>query len=181
MRTLLVLFCLIGCAGASTPDPPATPPSTREDPMVTLTVTSPAFEAGKPIPTRFTCEGANVSPALQWTGLPAGAKSIAVIVDDPDAPVGTWNHWVLWNVPPTATGLEEGSHEGVSGTSDFKRPGYGGPCPPKGHGAHRYFFKVFALDTTLDLPVATRRKALETAMKGHVSGKGELMGTYSRG
>jgi hypothetical protein len=145
-----------------------------------LAVTSTAFEAGAPIPSKHTCEGDDVSPALQWSDPPEGTKSFALLCDDPDAPVGNWSHWVLWNVDRTARGLEEASTAGVSGQSDFRRPGYGGPCPPKGHGPHRYFFEVYALDSTLDLRESAKKKQLEKAMEGHVLARGELMGRYER-
>lgn len=145
-----------------------------------MQLTTSAFTPGERIPAKYTCEGANVSPALAWTEPPAGTVAFAVICDDPDAPVGNWNHWVLWNVPADARGLEEGARAGVSGTTDFRRPGYGGPCPPPGHGPHRYFFKLYALDARLDLAVSTKKAGLERAMEGHVLAKAEVMGTYER-
>ena len=154
-----------------------------------LALTSAAFTDQGPIPKLYTCQGKDISPALAWSGLPAGTKSLALIVDDPDAPDPaapkmTWVHWVLYNIPPNATGLQEavasaalptGTLEGVS---DFKRTGYGGPCPPIGR--HRYFHKLYALDAVLpDLKHPTKPQ-LEQAMKGHVLGKAELMGTYQK-
>jgi Raf kinase inhibitor-like YbhB/YbcL family protein len=149
-------------------------------------VTSSAFENGKPIPARYTCDGEDISPPLRWSGLPQGAKSIALIADDPDAPMGTWVHWVLWNLPPiaelqeavpTTASLPSGAKQGIS---DFKRPGYGGPCPPRG-GPHRYYFKLYALDAALDLPAGAKKSDLEKAMRGHILAEGQLMGTYRRG
>jgi Raf kinase inhibitor-like YbhB/YbcL family protein len=151
-----------------------------------LQVTSSAFENGKPIPARYTCDGEDISPPLKWSGLPQGAKSIALIADDPDAPMGTWVHWVLWNLPPiaelqeavpTTASLPSGAKQGIS---DFKRPGYGGPCPPRG-GPHRYYFKLYALDAALDLPAGAKKSDLEKAMRGHILAEGQLMGTYKRG
>jgi hypothetical protein len=148
-------------------------------------VTSSAFKNGSSIPSKYTCDGSDVSPQLSWSGAPAGTKSFALISDDPDAPVGTWVHWVMWNIPAGATSLKEGLEKSAAladgtkqGISDFKRPGYGGPCPPS--GTHRYLFKLYALDTTLDLVENTNKAKLEAAMKGHMLGQATLMGTYSR-
>ena len=156
---------------------------------MSLVLTSPAFAPGGEIPAFYTCEGRDVSPALGWTGVPESAKSLALIVDDPDAPDPaapkmTWVHWVLYNLPATARGLPEavsradlprGTREG---TNDWKRTGYGGPCPPIGR--HRYFHKLYALDVVLpDLGAATKAE-LEAAMKGHVVAQAELMGTYQK-
>lgn len=150
-----------------------------------ISVSSAAFEEGGAIPSQYTCDGADMSPALAWEGILGGAKSIAVICDDPDAPMGTWVHWVMWNIAPDARGLPErvapeptlpdGARQGIS---DFGRPGYGGPCPPS--GTHRYYFKVYALDTMLDLPSSTKKADLLKAMDGHVLAEGQLMGKYSR-
>ena len=154
-----------------------------------LALTSPVFADNGPIPKLYTCQGKDISPALAWSGLPAGAKSLALIVDDPDAPDPaapkmTWVHWVLYNIPASATGLAEaiaptalpiGTREG---TNDWKRTGYGGPCPPIGR--HRYFHKLYALDTVLpDLKQPTKAQ-LEKAMEGHVIGKAVLMATYQK-
>jgi Raf kinase inhibitor-like YbhB/YbcL family protein len=156
---------------------------------VALTLTSPDFEPNTEIPSRFTCEGEDLSPALAWTGTPEAARSLALIVDDPDAPDPrapklTWVHWVLYNLPPAASGLPQavrprdlppGTREGLN---DWKRTGYGGPCPPIGR--HRYFFKLYALDAELpDLGRPTKAK-LEAAMEGHVLAKAELVGTYQK-
>jgi Raf kinase inhibitor-like YbhB/YbcL family protein len=156
---------------------------------MTLNLTSPAFRPGGEIPALHTCEGADTSPALQWSGVPARVKSLALIVDDPDAPDPkapkmTYVHWVLYNIPPTATRLADGAARGglpagtLEGTNDWKRTGYGGPCPPIGR--HRYFFKLYALATTLpDLGRPTKAQ-LEKAMEGHVVEKAELIGTYEK-
>lgn len=150
-----------------------------------LELTSPAFQQGKAIPLKYTCDGSDLSPPLAWSGAPAGTKAFALISDDPDAPAGTWVHWVAWNIPASATSMKEGFDTSASladgtrqGVTDFKRPGYGGPCPPS--GTHRYFFKLYALDTVLELPVAATKKDLTAAMKGHVLAEAELMGTYAR-
>lgn len=153
-----------------------------------LTLTSGAFEPNGPIPPIHTCDGNDISPPLSWSGIPAGTKSLALIVDDPDAPdpaapQRTWVHWVLYNLPCTAAGLEQGarhlSTDVREGTNDWKRTGYGGPCPPIGR--HRYFFKLYALDVVLpDLGQPTKQE-LETAIKAHVLEKAELIGTYHRG
>lgn len=149
---------------------------------------SPAFSHNGAIPRQYTCEGADVSPPLQWQGVPPGTKSLALIVDDPDAPDPraprrTWVHWVLFNIPPTATALPEGVRSDQlppgtrEGINDWKRTGYGGPCPPIGR--HRYFFKLYALDTLLELDKPTKAE-LETAMRGHILAEAVLIGTYQR-
>ena len=146
---------------------------------------SSAFEAGGIIPKKYTCDGPDVSPPLSWSDVPGGAKSLTLIADDPDAPRGTWVHWVAWNIPATARALEEDAPKrdtlpnGMKqGTTDFRSIGYGGPCPPS--GTHRYFFKLYALDATLNLPPSTTKKDLEKAMQGHVLAQSELMGKYAR-
>ena len=147
---------------------------------------SPAFARGKPIPADFTCDGKNISPLLRWSNAPTGTKSFALICDDPDAPRGDWVHWVVYGIPANALELPEnvpanetspdGSKQGMN---SFNKVGFGGPCPPSGR-AHRYFFRLFALDTDLDLKPKATKAELETAMKGHVLGMGETMGTYQR-
>src|SRR5436189_5484190 len=144
-----------------------------------MKITSSAFQEGGNIPSKFTCDGANTNPPLQISDVPAEAKSLVLIVDDPDAPSGLFTHWAVWNISPQATTIAEGSTpKGVQGTNDFGKSGYGGPCPPS--GAHRYYFRVFAIDRELDLPVGAKRSQLDTAMKSHVIAKGELMGRYAR-
>lgn len=157
--------------------------------MSHLLLNSPAFTHNTAIPSRFTCDGDNLSPPLSWSAVPAGAKGLALIVDDPDAPDPaapkmTWVHWVLYNIPVTVGGLQEGVSRldlpfgTLEGQNDWQRPGYGGPCPPIGR--HRYFFKLFALDALLpDLRIPTK-KQLEAAMAGHVIAQTELIGTYQR-
>ncbi len=151
----------------------------------TMKLVSSAFSEGGMIPSQYTCDGKDISPPLSWSEVPEGTKSFALICDDPDAPMGTWVHWVIYNIPdttrqlpeavPTTERLQDGSFQGKN---DFKRFGYGGPCPPG--GTHRYFFKLYALDTMLDLkPGATKAQLLE-AMKGHILAEAQLMGKYGR-
>lgn len=144
----------------------------------------PAFRNGEVIPALHSCEGADISPALEWSGEPGGTLSFALIVDDPDAPAGTWNHWLLWDIPVTAHALAQGLRPGslgVSGTNDFGRPGYGGPCPPKGHGPHQYYFRLYALNVpSLGLKSGTKRSSLDAALRGRIIAKAEYMGRYER-
>src|SRR5215470_7714024 len=140
-----------------------------------MKITSSAFQQGGNIPTKFTCDGENMSPPLQITGVPAEAKSLALIADDPDAPGGLFTHWLVWNIPPQTNSIAEGSApKGVQGTNDFGKSGYGAPCPPS--GMHRYYFRVFALDRELDLRSGAKRSELDAAMKGHIIAQGELIG-----
>jgi Raf kinase inhibitor-like YbhB/YbcL family protein len=151
-----------------------------------MQLTSTVFAEGAAIPAKHTCDAKNVSPPLKWSGVPAGAKSLALIVDDPDAPVGTWVHWVLYDLPATGSELAEdvpksqyvagGAKQGLN---DFRHLGYGGPCPPPGK-PHRYFFKLYALDAVLDLKPGLTKKDLEKAMEGHILERAQLMGTYQR-
>jgi Raf kinase inhibitor-like YbhB/YbcL family protein len=146
---------------------------------------SSAFTEGQPIPQKHTCQDSDVSPALAWSDAPANTKAFALITDDPDAPVGTWVHWVFYNLPaqtnalPEAVPRTEQAHGGIQGTNDFKKIGYGGPCPPAGK-AHRYFFKLYALDSVLNLKTGAGKADVEKAMQGHVVAHAELMGTYQR-
>ena len=146
-----------------------------------MQVSSSAVTEGTPIPKKYTADGADVSPPLQWQGTPPTAKSFALICDDPDAPRGTWVHWVLFNLPAEKTELPEGvpTTVGVQGKNDFGNLGYGGPSPPKGK-PHRYFFKIYALDAVLDLKSGISKAQLEKAMAGHTLAQGQLMGTYGR-
>lgn len=142
-----------------------------------MKIKSSAFEHNGLIPKKYTCDGEDVNPPLSIEGIPEGTQSLALIVDDPDAPMGTWDHWIVWNITPTKD-LEENSIPGVEGMNDFRKHSYGGPCPPG--GTHRYFFKVYALDTKLNLSANSKKKDLEKAMQGHIVAKGELVGRYSR-
>lgn len=153
---------------------------------MSIELTSTAFQQETTIPKHYTGDGADQSPMLRWSEPPAGTKCIALICDDPDAPRGTWVHWVLFNVPPQTRELEEGvpttetlPSGAKQGKNDFGNIGYGGPAPPKGK-AHRYFFKLYALDVTLDLPPGATKAQLENAMKGHILAEGQLMGKYQR-
>lgn len=155
----------------------------EEEPMA-FKLKSTAFEQGKVIPSEYTCDGKNMSPSLSWQQAPSETKSFVLISDDPDAhPL--WTHWILYNIPGNVQSLEENlpkeenlSDGSMQGINDFRRVGYGGPCPPS--GTHRYFFKLYALDTTLNLSPKATRQQVELAMKGHVLGEAELMGTYQR-
>ena len=151
-----------------------------------FTISSTSFPNEGDIPQKFTCDGADVSPALNWASPPAGTKSFALIADDPDAPVGTWTHWVAFNLPATSTGLPEnvakvemlpdGTHQGQN---DFHKIGYNGPCPPPGK-PHRYFFKLYALDQPLNLKPGASKQEVEKAIQGHILGQTEWMGKYQR-
>jgi len=148
---------------------------------MSFTMRVEGFVAGETIPKHHTCEGLDVSPAMEWSGAPEWTKSFAVIVDDPDAPGGTWNHWLLWNIPVGLGGLTEGARAGVSGTNDFGKTGYGGPCPPKGHGAHRYFFRLYAVDAkSLNLKPGAKRDDLDRALHQHQTAEATYMGRYER-
>ena len=155
-----------------------------------FSLTSTAFKQGSPIPQIHTCDGKDLSPRLTWSGAPAKTKSFALIMDDPDAPVGLWVHWVLYDIPANLSGLDEGlpktervldsaKHGASWGVDTFSRAGYGGPCPPPGK-PHRYSFKLYALDAVLGLPPRETKAALLRAMKGHILAQAELMGTYQR-
>jgi len=175
---LIGLLCLLPGRGYSQTPPPEEGESVME-------IKSTAFENGGAIPAKFTCDGANVSPPLSWNSVPGNARSLALICDDPDAPVSTWVHWVIFNLPPDSGGLPEHvptqkklSGGALQGSNDFRKIGYGGPCPPG--GTHRYFFKLYALDMVPDLSAGSTKAALERAMEGHIVGQAQLMGTYSR-
>lgn len=142
-----------------------------------LRVSSPAFSQNEFIPVQYTCDGINVNPPLKIDNLPQETKSIAIIVDDPDAPSKIWIHWVMWNIPVKQEILENEA-PGVQGLNDFNLHQYGGPCPPS--GTHRYYFKVYALDTLLELPAHTDAKQLEKTMSKHIIASGELVGLYKR-
>jgi Raf kinase inhibitor-like YbhB/YbcL family protein len=145
-----------------------------------MNISSSAFKDGGSIPSNYTCDGANTSPPLAFDAVPAGAKSLALVVDDPDAPGGTFDHWVVWNIPGNTRAIAEGqSPQGVSGKNGFGKNGYGGPCPPSGE--HRYQFKLYALDTTLSLPPSASKADLENAMNGHTPAQVKMMGRYKRG
>lgn len=151
-----------------------------------MKVTSSAFGSGEMIPQQYTCKGDDVSPALEWSGAPANAVSFAIIMDDPDAPRGTWVHWVMWNIPASAHSLSQGvakseqmDNGARQGRNSNGEVGYNGPCPPMGQ-THRYFFRMYALDTKLDLAAGAERSQLDAAMKGHVLAQGEYMGKFHK-
>ena len=150
-----------------------------------INVMSAAFVEGGMIPSTYTCDGADVSPPLAWTGVPEEAKALALICDDPDAPMGTWVHWVLFNLPASLQELAEAipaekelKNGAKQGRNDFRKIGYGGPCPPG--GTHRYYFRLYALDTALNLPAGASKAELLKAMEGHILAQGQLMGRYKR-
>jgi Raf kinase inhibitor-like YbhB/YbcL family protein len=151
---------------------------------MTFRLFSNAFSENGWIPDLYTCQGADVSPSLEWSGEPRETRSFALIVEDPDAPAGVWTHWLLYDVTAKIHQLPQGFKSGVlglSGTNDFGKPGYGGPCPPKGHGPHRYFFRLYALDLhTLGLPSGVKRQELLEAIKNHVLGEAQTIGRFER-
>jgi Raf kinase inhibitor-like YbhB/YbcL family protein len=160
--------------------------STEEATMATIELKSDAFAQGETIPAKYTCDDADVSPALSWSQPPEGTKEVVLICDDPDAPVGTWDHWVVYGLPADTAGLPEGvpaANEietgGLQGKNSWGNLGYGGPCPPKGP-AHRYFFKLYAIDTKLDMKPGAAKKEVLNAIEGHILAQGELMGKYAR-
>ena len=180
---LLFAAALFGCWGAASC---ADNSKTTKEPAMNIQITSAAFADGQPIPAKYTGDGQDVSPPLRWTNAPANTRSFALIADDPDAPVGTWVHWVLYDLPATATELAENTPKSPQlpdgakqGLNSGSRLGYGGPCPPPGK-PHRYFFKLYALDTLLNLKPGVTKKDLLKAMEGHVLAEGQLMGTYQR-
>jgi Raf kinase inhibitor-like YbhB/YbcL family protein len=173
---LLIFLSATGCGGASAPD---------VDPSrMTIRLTSPAFSEGGLIPKQYTCDGADKSPPLEWSGVPTSARALALVCEDPDAPVGTFSHWVIHDLPPESTKLDEGVISetgplaGHQGKNDFGRVGYGGPCPPG--GTHRYIFRLYALDTLLNLGSAASRATVLKAVEGHILAEGRLIGKYSR-
>ena len=147
--------------------------------VANMKLTSPAFANNGAIPSEHTCDGNDLSPQLVISDVPASAKSLALVMDDPDAPVGTWDHWIVFNIAPSTKQLAKGTEpQGVAGRNSWGRTGYGGPCPPS--GTHRYFFKLYALDTKLSLAEGSTKKDLERAMQGHIIAQAQLMGTYKR-
>jgi Raf kinase inhibitor-like YbhB/YbcL family protein len=182
--SLALWFLLFpGCAGRQ--QQAAQPTSTPKEDKAEIKMTSVAFKEGQSIPAPYTCDGVNISPPLEWSGVPKTSMTVAIIVDDPDAPAGTWVHWVLYNLPADNIGVVENvpvseslKAGGSQGKNDFGKFGYGGPCPPS--GTHRYFFKIYALDGELPLkPGATKAEVMK-AMEGHIVLQGQLIGTYRR-
>lgn len=171
---IIAIFCVLVAASVAAGEP------------ARLTVSSGAFAHGQPIPSQYTCDGQDISPPLKWEGAPAAAKTFALICDDPDAPAGTWVHWVIYNLPGGTTSLSGNTPKTATltngagqGLNSFRHIGYGGPCPP-GAQTHRYFFKVYALDGSLSFEGRPTQKELLAAMKGHILAEGQLMGTYQR-
>jgi len=180
-----LLFALLACANRSTTAPPEPATNKPQEKKMEINVESSAFKEGQSIPKQYTCDGVNISPPLEWKGVPKNAKTLAIICDDPDAPAGTWVHWVVYNLSANDMGLIENTPAtekltggGLQGKNDFGKIAYGGPCPPS--GMHRYFFKMYALDAELDLRPGATKSDLLKAMEGHIVAQGQLMGTYSR-
>jgi Raf kinase inhibitor-like YbhB/YbcL family protein len=176
-RILFSCFLLMIVSSCS-----STQTSTAEptEAAVTMEFKSDAFASGQSIPAKYTCTGKNISPALTWSNAPAGTQSFALIVDDPDAPMGTWVHWVLYNIPSGTASLPENTDaSGIAvGKNSSNHMSYDGPCPPS--GTHRYFFKLYALDSALSLSPGATKEQLLSSMKGHILAQGELMGTFSK-
>jgi hypothetical protein len=185
------LAALAGCSPSSKA-PRGAPEAAYEtgDVAMSLTIQSPAFVSNSPIPKRFTGDGEDISPKLSWSGVPEGAKSLALIVDDPDAPTPEpWVHWLIYNIPATAAGLPENIAKtptltapqgALQGTNSWGNAGYGGPAPPPGHGVHHYHFKLYALDAVLSVQSGLSKAQLLSATEGHVLAQGEFVGTYQR-
>jgi Raf kinase inhibitor-like YbhB/YbcL family protein len=148
--------------------------------MADFKLTSSAFDDGQEIPSRHSCEGDDLSPPLSWSGVPQGTRSLALIVDDPDAPGGTFTHWLAWGLEPASGGIGEGEVAAVEGRNDFGTVEYRGPCPPPGHGPHRYFFRLHAVDADIGLEPGADKQDLERALEGHVLGSAGLIGRYER-
>ena len=168
---ILTLIFIIGCVQQQE--------NQKTTGVVEMKFTSPAFVNNGTIPSEFTCDGSDLSPPLSISDVPSNAKSLALVMDDPYAPVGTWDHWIVFNIPSSTKQIAKGTEPyGVAGKNSWGRTGYGGPCPPS--GTHRYFFKLYALDTILNLPEGSTKKDLERAMQGHIISQVQLMGTYKR-
>ena len=174
-QTILLCLCFAFCALFFTHNSFGQPTSEQGGAMK---LASPEFKNNQAIPMKFSCEEIDINPALTILDVPAQAKSLALIMDDPDAPNGTWVHWVVFDIPATVTNIKENSIPGKQGRNDFDRLNYGGPCPPIGE--HRYFFKLYALDTLLNLPEGITKSKLEDAMKGHIIGEAQLVGLYKK-
>jgi hypothetical protein len=185
----LVLLTVASATLASLPAACRNAATETEEPVMTFSLTSSAFSPNERIPPKYTGEGADVSPPLAWGEPPAAAQTLALICDDPDAPRGTWDHWLIWNIPGSLRALPEGISKkdsppevagAVQGSNSWPKVGYYGPMPPPGHGTHHYHFTLYALNKTLDLKPGANKKALLAAMKGHVLAEGKLTGIYSR-
>jgi Raf kinase inhibitor-like YbhB/YbcL family protein len=177
---MMGIFPIMLLAGCQSEETEMTAPDSS------LSISSPEFNTGQPIPEKYTCDAENISPPLVWEGLPPGTNSLALVADDPDAPIGTWTHWIFYNIPPSQVGLSENISPdeqtggvGTQGKNSFNDLGYGGPCPPPGK-SHRYFFKLYALALSPDQPPRMNTAQLNEKMLGHILGKAEWMGTYRR-
>ncbi len=180
LSIVLSVFLVYSCAGES-----RTVKENKGAEKMEIKITSSAFEEGGTIPSKYTCDGADISPPLQWDSVPDGTVSIAIISDDPDAPMGTWVHWVLYNLPADVNHLSENMPDDETlpdgtrqGLTDFGKTGYGGPCPPG--GIHRYYFKIYALDKKIDVAVVIDKEGLLKNMEGHIIAQGQLIGKYKR-
>ena len=185
-RILFFILVLAGCQSGGQATTAQNSSDASRGSTMPFSLRSPSFSSGGAIPMKFTCEGSGISPALQWGEPPARTEGFTLIADDPDAPAGTWTHWVAYDLPATLRQLPEAVPKqaaapggGAQGINDFGKTGYGGPCPPPGK-PHRYFFRLYALDIKLDLKPGATRQQLERAMEGHILGQAELMGTYKR-
>jgi len=168
LTPILISIFLIGCTSSN---------------PITMNLSSPAFENAGNIPSKYTCDGDNISPELNWSEVPEGTESFVLIHDDPDAvPVAgyVWDHWILYNIPANTSSIPENSSVGQQGMTSFGKTGYGGPCPPDSSGKHKYFFKLYALDSSLDLPAEPDKSQIEEAMEGHILAQAELTGNYDR-
>jgi Raf kinase inhibitor-like YbhB/YbcL family protein len=182
LRPLLLVLALASCGAGNSAANQANGEAKVENATIAkLELTSDAFRNGHPIPTQFTCDGTDQTPALHWREPPAETKSFALVIDDPDAPSGTFRHWGVFDIPASARSIGGGQRIGTEVSNDFGKPGYGGPCPPKGHGPHHYHFKLFALDVQkLGIPPNAKVADVENAARQHAIGQGELVGTYER-
>jgi Raf kinase inhibitor-like YbhB/YbcL family protein len=178
------VFCvaLASCgAGSRANNAASGEPKVENATLTTLSLTSDAFQGGQPIPSEYTCDGADRTPRLKWGEPPAGTRSFALVIDDPDAPSGTFRHWGVFDIPASARSIGGGQTAGTEVANDFGKPGHGGPCPPKGHGPHHYHFKLFALDVDrLDVSPGAKVVDVENAAAKHAIAQGELVGTYER-
>jgi len=185
MKRSWLLTCALALTLSACGAPEQIPIPITQEVTMNISLSSSAFEQGKPIPADHTCKGRDISPALSWGEPPAGTHSFALIMDDPDAPMGTWVHWVIFNIPASARGLPESVPSGgkladgsLQGNNSSRDQGYNGPCPPS--GTHRYFFKLYALDIALPLNAGATKEQVLAAMQGHTLAEGELMGTFSK-
>jgi len=174
MRWLLLLL-IVGCA---VDEPIDIPPVIEKVEVVPMKISSPVFENNENIPDKYTCKGEDINPPLTIENIPENTKSLVLIIDDPDAPIGIWVHWIVYNMPANTARIAENSAPGIQGRNSWGRNEYGGPCPPS--GTHRYFFKLYALDTELDLGEEATKQVVEGAMTGHILEKTELIGLFSK-